>query len=303
MQNRLLPAGAALALLLVSTAAFADASINLSHAATPTVHISITNIKGSVSVSVWDRNEIHVGGSLGEGAKPLSIKGSDSNLKVAVQGHASTGFFHWGSSNAMGPTDLQVQVPRGASLEVDVVSASLRVDGLAGGSLNVNAVSGRVQVRATLRSLAVDSVSGSIEQSGRADRADLQSVSGDILAPALGGDATLETVSGRIRTGGSPWRRLSVSSVSGDVQIQNGPTASGRIDVDSMSGDVQLQLSPATPASIHASSFSGELSSDTAVAKKQRNGSGSELTTRIGSGGGQVKIETFSGDVRIVQHR
>lgn len=300
MQNRCLLLCLTPLLLLASTAAAADSAIDLNHAAASNTRISISNVKGSVTVTAWDRNEIHVGGRLGDGARPLRIEGSADHLKVTVQGDASSGFFHWGSSNAMGPTVLQVQAPRGASLDVDVVSAPLNVDGLDGGTLSVNSVSGRIRIHAKTRSLAVDSVSGSIEQSGRADRADLQTVSGDILAPALAGDATLESVSGRIRTGGLPWQRLSVSTVSGDVQIHGGPTASGRIDVDSMSGDVKLELSPTTPAFIHASSFSGELRSDTGTTKKEENGPGSELVTQIGTGGGQVKIETFSGDVHIV---
>lgn len=301
MQNRFSAAGVLLPLLLASTSAWADSTIDLTHAAAPGVHVSISNVKGSVSVSAWDRNEIHVGGRLGDGTRPLTIEGSNTSLKIAVQSSAGSGFFHWGSSNDMGSTTLQVQVPRGASLDVDVVSAPATVDGLDGGALKINSVSGRIQIHATSRSLEVDSVSGSIEQSGRADRARLQTVSGDILAPALGGDATLETVSGRVRAGGAPWQHLAVSTVSGDVQIRGSPTANGAITVDSMSGDVQLELSPGMAASIHATSFSGELRSDVGEATKREHGSGSELVTRIGTGGGKVKIESFSGNVRIRQ--
>lgn len=288
-----------LALLPAAGSALAGTTLDLTHAATPTARISISNIKGEVTVSAWDRNEVHVGGELGDGARPLAITGPDDALEIKVEAQGKSGLFNWGGSNAMGATTLHVQVPRGAALEVDVVSAPVTVDGLAGGALELNSVSGKVRVNARTPSLEVDSVSGSIEQAGRADRADLQTVSGDILAPALGSDAKLETVSGQVQVRGGPWQRFSLSTVSGDAEISGALAADGRMDIDSMSGDVQLAMPADTQATVHASSFSGDLRSDFGQAEHNEHGPGSELTARLGDGRAQVAIESFSGDVRI----
>jgi hypothetical protein len=285
--------------LLPAGQLLADTPINLTHAATPTTHISVSNIKGAVTVTAWDRNEVHVGGQLGEGAKPLAIQGTDSDLEVKVEAQGRSGLLNWGSDNAMGSTTLELQVPRGSSLEVDVVSAPLSVDGLDGGKLEMNSVSGRVRVNARTPSLEVDSVSGSIEQAGHAEKAALQTVSGDILAPALGSEAKLETVSGHIQASGGPWRKLSLSTVSGDVQLAGGVAGDGEVDIDSMSGDVQLDLPANVSANLHASSFSGDLRSDFGTAQKNDHGPGSELDAKAGDGRGKVSIESFSGDVRI----
>ena len=279
--------------------ALADTPIQLQHAATPTARIDISNVAGEVHVTAWDRNEVQVGGSLGDGAKPLAITGSDDSLSIKVQPLGGGGWFDWGDSNHMGSTTLDVRVPRGATLRVNVVSAPLDIDGTRGGTLKLNSISGRVRVNAQTPSLDVDSVSGGIAFSGRADHADLQTVSGDILAPSLGDDAKLQTVSGRIQVGGGPWKHFKLGTVSGDATVSGSLAANGQIDINSMSGDVDLRLPASVSGSIHASSFSGDLHSDFGTPKSSAHGPGSSLDITAGDGHGTINVETFSGDLRI----
>lgn len=281
--------------------ALADTPINLRHAAAPDARISVSNVKGQVTITAWDRNEVQVTGSLGEGAAPLAIEGNERNLEIKVKpkGSGSGSWFNWHGDNAMGSTTLELHVPKRAALDVDVVSAPLGIDGMDGGEISVNSVSGRVQVNARTPVLTVDSVSGTVQQSGHAERADLQTVSGDILAPALGTSADLQTVSGRIQANGGPWHKFNLSTVSGDVQISGGPADHGSVDVDSMSGDVQLQVPAALSAGIHASSFSGDLRSDFGQVSEHDHGPGSELNAEVAGSRGRIHVETFSGDLRI----
>ena len=279
--------------------ALAGTPIQLRHDASPTAHVSISNIAGTVTVLGWDRNEVQVGGELGEGARPLSITGSSGNLSIKVEPQGGSGWFHWASDSRMGPTALEVHVPRAASLAISVISATLVIDGVDGGSIALDTVSGKARIQARTPSLKVDSVSGSIELSGHAEQADLQTVSGDILAPTLGNVAKLQTISGHIQANGGPWRKFSLSTVSGDAQLAGALAPGGSLDIDSMSGDVQLQLPAATSAALHASSFSGDLRSDFGTPRQADHGPGSSLDARLGDGQGRINIETFSGDLRI----
>ena len=279
--------------------ALADTPIQLRHDATPTARVSISNIAGTVNVIAWDRNEVQVSGRLGDGAKPLAITGSNGDLEIKVEPQGGSGWFNWGGDSKMAPTTLELHVPRAASLNVDVISAPLVIDGMDGGSLQVNTVSGKARINARTPSLKVDSVSGGIEQAGHAEQAELQTVSGEILAPALGRDVELQTISGRIQANGGPWQKLTLSTVSGDVQLTGALAAGGSIGIDSMSGDVQVQLPANTSASLHASSFSGDLRSDFGTPKEPEHGPGSSLDVRLGAGAGKINIETFSGDLRV----
>ena len=279
--------------------ALADTPIQLRHDATPTARVSISNIAGTVNVTAWDRNEVQVSGRLGDGAKPLAITGSNGDLEIKVEPQGGSGWFNWGGDSKMAPTTLELHVPKAASLDVDVISAPLVIDGMDGGSIQVNTVSGKARINARTPSLKVDSVSGGIEQAWHAEQAALQTVSGEILAPALGRDVELQTISGRIQANGGPWQKLTLSTVSGDVQLIGSLAAGGSIGIDSMSGDVQLQLPANTSASLHASSFSGDLRSDFGTPKEPEHGPGSSLDVRLGAGAGKINIETFSGDLRV----
>jgi hypothetical protein len=279
--------------------ALADTPIQLRHEATPTAHISISNIAGTVNVVAWDRNEVQVDGRLGEGAKPLAITGSNGDLEIKVEPQGGSGWFNWGGDSRMAPTTLELHVPKAASLDVNVISAPLVIDGMDGGSIEVNTVSGKARINARTPSLKVDSVSGGIEQAGHAGQAELQTVSGEILAPALGSSVDLQTISGRIQASGGPWQKLTLSTVSGDVQLSGGLASGGSIGIDSMSGDVQLQLPANTSGTLHASSFSGDLRSDFGTPTEPEHGPGSSLDVRLGDGHGKINVETISGDLRV----
>lgn len=279
--------------------ALAETPIQLQHDATPTTRVHVSNISGSVSVVAWNRDEVQVTGQLGDGAKPLEIKGNKGNLSIKVEPRAGSGWFNWGGDRRMGATTLELHVPRAASLDIDVISANLVIDGLDGGDIAVNTVSGKARINARTPSLKVDSVSGGLDMAGHAEHADLQTVSGDILAPSLGRNVALQTISGRIRVAGGPWKKLTLSTVSGNVQLTGGLLAHGDLNVDSMSGDVHLLLPADTSASLHASSFSGDLRSDFGTPRQAEHGPGSSLDARLGDGRGKINIETFSGDLRI----
>jgi DUF4097 and DUF4098 domain-containing protein YvlB len=279
--------------------AFADAPLDLSHPAAPTVHVEINNVKGKVTITTWDRNEVHVGGRLGDGAEPLTIEGSENNLSIKVQAQGHDGWFNWGGDKAMSDTELNIDVPRAASLKVNVVSAPLSIDGIDGGDIAVNSVSGRIRIDAQTPMLQAVTVSGNVAFSGHAKQAKLQTVSGDILAPSLGQVVDLQTVSGHIQASGGPWAQLNLSTVSGDVQLSGELAPSGTVSIDSMSGDVQLQFPASLSSSMHASTFSGDLRSDFGTPKQPEHGPGSTLDTVAGSGNGKISIETFSGDLRI----
>ncbi|MDQ0011517.1 DUF4097 and DUF4098 domain-containing protein YvlB [Luteibacter jiangsuensis] len=280
--------------------ALASTPINLSKDIRPNAKISIENVKGEVTVTAWDKNQVQVSGSLGDGARPLELEGDDHNVEIRVEGDEKKGnWFSWGNDSRMQPTILNVRVPRAVEVHINVVSAPVSIDGLDGGKIDVESVSGRI--RANLRSprVSMQTVSGTIDLAGRAGEAELQTVSGDITAPNVGEKIEAQTVSGRMTIGGGPWKEASFSTVSGDTQVSGAPARGGKLDVDSMSGDVQLQLPADASARLEASTFSGDLRSDWGNPSRGDDGPGKELKTTIGGGDAFIHVESFSGDVRV----
>jgi len=281
--------------------AYASTPINLSKDIRPTAKITIDNTKGEVTVTAWDKNQVQVTGTLADGAKPLELEGDANNVDIHVEANGGkNGWFGgWGNDTRMGSTVLNVRVPKSVQLDINVVSAPVSIDGLDGGKVEVDSVSGRI--RASLRSpeVSMQTVSGTIDLAGSAGKADLQTVSGDITAPAIADKIEAQTVYGRMTIGGGPWKDANFSTVSGDTKIQGGIADGGKLTVDSMSGDVELGLPGNTSARLEASTFSGDLRSDFGNPTKGDDGPGKELKTTIGSGAGHIHLEAFSGDVKI----
>lgn len=285
--------------LLASGAAVANTPINETRTVDADARIDVSNIKGQVTVSAWDKPEVSITGSLGEGAKGLEVEGGGSHLSIRVEPPDKQGWFSWGADSRMGDTLLDLKVPRGAEMKIEVVSADVALTGVAGRMLNVNSVSGKLRLDSGAKEVEVDSVSGNIDLTGKADRAHLETVSGNIRSRGLGGQVKFETVSGDVDAENGDYRELNAGTVSGDINLRGRPSNDARIEVETMSGDVHLYLPSDTSGHLRASTFSGSIRSDFGTVKEEDHGPGSSLDASIGSGDSRVRLETFSGDIEV----
>jgi DUF4097 and DUF4098 domain-containing protein YvlB len=289
---------ALLLLLAWSGAAQASSPISETRSVNADARIDISNIKGDVTVSGWDKNEVSITGTLGDGAKKLAIDGSGSSLTIKVEPPDKQGWFNWGSESRMGNTSLDLKVPRNAEMKIEVVSAEVALSGVAGRSLNVNGVSGKLRLDSDAKEVDVDSVSGNIELTGKAERGHLETVSGNVRARGLGGQIKFETVSGDIDAENGDYREINAGTVSGDINLRGKPTKDARIEVETMSGDVHLYLPADITSRIHATTFSGSIRSDFGKVKEEEHGPGSSLDATLGNDG-RVNLQTFSGDIEV----
>ena len=291
-----------LALLLAGSSgiALADTPIRVTQALDANASVHLANVSGEINVSGWDEERIEITGSLGDGAKPLIIEGDEHDLRIRVEAAEKGGWLHWGSESHMKPTRLDVRLPRGVALDIDVVSANAQLTNLEGGKITIDSVSGRVSTEAHASALSVDSVSGNVAFRGTAATIDIETVSGDIAVPAAGNArTTLETVSGNVRYAGDATPAIEASSVSGDLTIATDVAPDGRLSIETMSGDVTLELASDVSVTLRAKTFSGDITSAFGQSREAEHGPGSSLETTLGNGDGSVRVETFSGDVRI----
>lgn len=261
--------------------------------------VEISNIRGSLTVSAWDKAQAELTGSLGADSR-LEISGDAQHLVLRVDG-SKQGWF--GSNGPAHDSSLVLHVPRTVALDADVVSADATVTGLAGKTLRVNGVSGNLGVTSATPDVEIGSVSGDVEfqtmPQTTTTRAHLQTVSGNIGAKAVSGRVKLETVSGDIRLDGGVVDELETGTVSGDAQIHAAPGAHGQMRLQSMSGDIRLRLPESLSAHIEASSFSGGIHTDFGKVEEKGMGPGSSLDAHVGNGDAQINAETFSGNIEL----
>jgi len=260
----------------------------------PRGRVEIDNLKGRVEVRAWDRPEVKITGSLGDGVEKLSVEGDRDALRIEVK--------YPNRARNTEPTTLVVQVPLQAGLEVSTVSADIDVHGVAPRELSLETVSGDIRANGAPRRALVEAVSGDVFLTFNSGDVDASAVSGDlILNGRLNGEVSVETVSGNMRVDsrGERLRRLSASTVSGDMHMKLGLAADGEVSVESVSGDLTLVVPADLSAKVSGESFSGDLRAPGAKIEREEFGPGSHFRTRYGDGKGEIRIETFSGDATL----
>ncbi len=285
-----------LAALLTALPALAGTPINETRPLDPRGRIDISNIKGRIQVRAWDKPEVRITGTLGDGVERLRVEGGGEHLDVEVEYPEN----NWGGRKS-GPTDLQLMVPLRADLDIESVAADVDVEGVASGELSIESVSGSVTAVGAPKVADISSVSGRLQLTLNSADVDVETVSGElVLRGRLNGEVSAESVSGAITiaVNNERLRDLSVNTVSGNVRVNTGLAPRGEIRMETVSGDVLLVLPKDLSASVHGETFSGDLRAP-GVTIEKRTGPGASFQKRYGSGEGDIRIETFSGNAEL----
>lgn len=294
---RFLIVAAALTATTLAPAAFAQSTIDQTRPLDAGGRIDIENVKGRIEVRAWERDEVKISGTLGEGVEKLVVEGDRQHLVVRVQYPRNSG---WGGRQA-GSTDLRLTVPVRAELDIESVSADVDVSGVAPRQLSIDTVSGDVIAIGAPGKATIEAVSGSLNLTLNSADVAAETVSGDIrLNGRLNGDISAETVSGSIlvAVNGERVSELTASTVSGNANISTALATDGKIKMESVSGNLTLRLPSDVSAQVRGESFSGRLRA-TGVTIEKRRGPGSSFQTRYGSGDGDISMTTFSGNAEV----
>lgn len=179
----------------------------------------------------------------------------------------SIGDLSWGN----GRLRVKARVPHGSSTELATAAADMKV-------------------RGRVRELTTKSASGDLAVHGEIERdAVVKTVSGDVLLETVGGDLRFTTVSGDVvarSVGGS----VEGKAISGDVRIES--IREGRVSLQSVSGDIDLGIAEGTNLDVDAGTVSGDLRSDVPLGSDPDSAHG-EGPTLV------VRGKTVSGDFRV----
>jgi len=281
---------ASVLLMLASVNAFAGKPVDESWDIDADAMVSIENIAGSIEIRGWDRNEAHLTGELGRSVEELEVSASDSSLQITVANR---------NERNVDNTELKLMIPRGASIDASAVSADIEVSGMDNEKLTASSVSGDVGVSASSRRVSIESVSGDVEFSGQTVRISAESVSGDIDLAGISGEVSATTVSGDMELQGGLFDSGKFETVSGDMTVAAEISGNGKLSAESMSGDVTIMLPASQSGVFKAQSFSGRISTDFGSVDHAKHGPGSHLKYMAGSGDAEVRVESFSGNIKL----
>src|SRR3954466_1012824 len=177
-----------------------------------------------------------------------------------------------------GAPDLDVEMPAGATLVIETVSAEIKANGLLGDQ--------RYQT-----------TSGDITLTGVRGGLVLEAVSGDLDVRATGdAQVTARTVSGDVELRAATLRSLDLTTTSGDVAVAGRLAGPGPFAIETVSGDARL--APAGDVRIEMATMSGDLHSEL---EGHIEGARGHRTLSIGATGPLVTFRSMSGDLNVVR--
>lgn len=275
--------------------------------------LDLSNVSGRISVVARDGDEASITATkrVRRAASDAEARALLSGVSVEIRARAGRVVVrtrHADRSRRDGwvSVDYTVEVPVGVTLELQSVSGDIEVRGV-GGDTRVQAVSGDLRFVNAVGVAVAKTVSGDIEIEGSSASGDatLGTVSGDVRVRRLASPRLdIDSVSGDLDLDDVEADRVEVGTVSGDVRFRGRLTRDGRYDFHSHSGTLRLVLGGAG-FDLDAQTFSGELdnrltlaaSSDTPLRGRRRRNR--TLRGTVGEGGALVEVRTFSGDVRL----
>ncbi len=292
--------GMALVLALsVSVMVTAQQKVNEKKAASADGLVKINNLAGSVKVIAWNRNEVSVEGTLGEGTKRLEFESTRNEVTIKVVLPDEDERRARGIRNIEG-SELEIRVPAGSRLEIETLSADITSSGVTG-DLRFNSLSGNIEVGGTASDVYVKTLSGDITISDRQGGINAGTMSGTIQIEEAVGVIKASSLSGDISVTGRAIEDADISSTSGDIRYRGGLSGDAILVVENFSGEITLVLPADVSANFDISTFSGDIDNELGpqADRRSRYGPGKDLTFVTGSGDSRVRVKTFSGDVSI----
>jgi putative component of toxin-antitoxin plasmid stabilization module len=213
--------------------------------------------------------------------------------------------------------DLVVSVPAGRKVAVRLAVGEATVANV-NGNILVDVHAADVTAEHTAGILTLDTGSGDITARDIQGEVLLDTGSGNVTATGVrGGVLTLDTGSGDVTVAQADVTELRIDTGSGDVDATGVrartvmiDTGSGQVsltlltdvddvEIDTGSGDVTLTVPAALGAEIEIDTSSGDI--DLGFAIEVRQVQRDHLIGRIGDGVGRMRLDTGSGDVRLLR--
>jgi len=269
----------------------AQSSVNEHHPLARGGRVELDNVAGQVRVRGWDRDEVALTGQLGAGQQ-LDVQSSANRVQLRVV---------YPHSSRSDGARLELRVPRGAVLQAQTVSADLDLADVDLSRLQAQTVSGDLSAQGRAQESQLSTVSGSLQSRLETQRLRANTVSGRLnAAQGAAGDVALESVSGSIGLDGGKLSRLRAETVSGSMDLAlAGLAPGGSVELQAVSGSIGLRLPKDVSARLRVETFSGDIESDAGEVEKPRYGPGRHLDVQLGSGNGDVSIDSHSGSVRV----
>jgi DUF4097 and DUF4098 domain-containing protein YvlB len=271
---------------LWSTGANAQTSVNEKRPAAADGVVGIDVLSGSVDVKGWANKELQVTGTVTP-SDALKVSGDPRNLQVTLvpeQGKQAS-------------ANLEIYVPAGCTVRIKGVKTNIRASGVTG-TVEAESVEGDI-VASDTAAVELQTVTGKIDLRGSGRSGRVRAVNGSISVKSGAGEINASSVGGTIVVSGDKFSHVRLSTVNGQAEFEGKLGTAATLNAESVSGTIKITLTGSTGADITANSMGGKIeyeSPDVTVSRSSR-GPRQALAFSTGGGGAKVSVQTMSGTI------
>ena len=273
--------------------------INETHPLKADGEVRVDNLAGNVKVRGWDKNEVRITGELSSSADHLQVDSDANGNGISIRVVLPHDSGHYEDDEG---SDIVIDMPRGAYLNVSTVSADVTVADV-NGQQTYDTVSGNITLSSTSTHIEVKSVSGDVTVTGSGPKAKVSanSISGTVTVTSIDGTLDASSISGEVNASNNKLTGATLSSTSGDLRFQGSLQKGGDYEFHNVSGDIEVTVGKDTSARFDVSSFSGDIhnSFGPKPTRVSKYSPGEELRFTNGNGDAIVTIRTLSGEIRL----
>ncbi len=279
--------------------------------------VDIEHLNGEAEIIGWDRDIVHVTGTLGDNTEEFIFERNGKSIKIEVKVESKS-WSDWNSSD--GGDDLTIKVPTGSRVKYASTNADVTLDEIFGG-LDVEVINGEIDAEKIEGKIKLESVNGDISATGVDGELNVQAVNGDIdlnhtsgdeiRVTAVNGDidftsaaseAKVETVNGDINIIVSNIDDISLDTVNGSIDANIGLQEGALVRASSVGGSIDLNFDQNVEARFDLEAHAGgrirnELTSD--KEQKAKYGPRRWLEFSKGNPNSTIKANTVSGRITI----
>ena len=281
IRRTILPGAWTMVLGGIATGCSHDESVNRTIALDRGAPVKIFNGSGRVRIVGWAKDSLRVDGALGHGERFYWL-GDARGVKLGVL--ESVG------DRTSQPSTFTVHVPLTSDFAAKTASAEIDVDSASGFAYTV---SGGIHVGGAARSMQVESVSGAIEVDCDVPWLRARTASGPIQLRGRIGDVAGASVAGGIVVGTTASSRVTMETMSGSITLPSALAPGASVSADTHDGAIIFQADSSTAARVEMERSVGEM----------RGRSRSFVVGHPSRDPARVRLTTFSGQIDVCRRR
>jgi len=246
---------------------------------------SLNNVAGNIMIYSWDKEEVKM-----VATKSISSWGTDNpeelldRIKIEITSqpknlriHTRYPTFSW-IKNAR--VDYRLWIPEATSVQLESVSGAIQMDN-------------------RLNRIYAKTVSGSIKLSNIMGNVEIKTVSGNVSATKINGEIRASSVSGNLIFRDCEGSLPDLYSTSGSIEAELAVIDQDASDMSlsTVSGNINLHLPDDASFDLYIKTVSGEINTKFKVLVESI--SKNQLQGEVGDGGINIELRTISGDISL----